>query len=360
MDLTLDILQDAITNLAKKARKDSIKRRQRRNLSVPAAKWIAPAMIKGRQGYALSVVLATVGCSHAISEAGGCTMCSYLLDGTEEHPTHEQLIQQFEVALGKLEEKPVPYSVKIYTSGSFLDTREVSIIARKAILEKIGRDERIEEVVLESRPEYVSDSLMHEVKSILGDRKIEIGIGLESTNDQVRSLCINKGFTLDKFQEALEICKTHGIGIRAYVLVKPPFLTERDALLDSVSTIIKAAEMGITTASINPVNVQSYTLVERLWRSRDYRPPWLWTVVEILKQARKEVNHTIPILCDPVAAGKSRGTHNCGICDSSIIQAIRSFSLSQDLDVFDDLSCGCRNLWEHVLTHEDISLVSHL
>ncbi|MBD3406210.1 MAG: TIGR01210 family radical SAM protein [Candidatus Lokiarchaeota archaeon] len=355
-----NILRDAIAEIARTARKDSIKKRKKRDLSRPASKWIVPTRLGNKIGTALSIVLSTVGCSHASSESGGCTMCSYLLDGTEEPPTSEQIVHQFQTAMHAVDDKESPISVKLYTSGSFLDSREVSDSARSEILQKISEDDRVEQVVIESRPEYVNDSLMSDIRCILGDRIVEIGIGLESISDSIRSICINKGFTLDDFTKALETCKEYNIGIRAYVLVKPPFLTERDALLDSVSTIVKAAELGVSTVSVNPVNVQSYTLVEKLWRARDYRPPWLWTVVEILKQAREAVDSQVTIVCDPVAAGKSRGTHNCGDCDTSFVKAIRSFSLEQNPIVFGSLSCDCKREWQHILSHEDVSLMHHI
>jgi len=286
-------------------------------------------------------------------------MCSYLLDGTARNPTPAQLISQFEGAISKIDGESAPLSVKIYTSGSFLDAEEVPLDARNHILEKIASDDRFVQVVLESRPEYVSDDSMLEMRSILGECDIEIGIGLESSSDDIRNLCINKGFSLRDFQRAKDIANEHEIGVRSYVLVKPPFLTERDSIVDAVKTITDAIEMGVTTVSVNPVNVQKYTLVEYLWRNREYRPPWLWSVVEILKRAYDESEGMVPIICDPVASGKERGTHNCGKCDAEFTRAIRDFSLHQNTDIFTQLDCDCKENWEHILRHEDASNLVH-
>jgi radical SAM enzyme (TIGR01210 family) len=286
-------------------------------------------------------------------------MCSYLLDGSEEMPTSDQLVKQFETAMKDLEDKQAPLSVKIYTSGSFLDPTEIPEDARTAILEIIGSDNRVREVVLESRPEYVQATVLSDVRRILGDRMIEIGMGLESSNDLVRTVCINKSFDLQDFKRSLDTAKQHNIGMRAYVLLKPPLMSERDAMLDAITTISVAQTLGVTTVSLNPVNVQNDTLVEKLWNRRKYRPPWLWSVLEVLREASKESDGWMRIVCDPVAAGKIRGSHNCGKCDSEIVQAIRDYSLNQDASVLQKPTCGCLQQWEHVLRHEDTSQLIH-
>ncbi len=359
----MDTLSEQIRNTVKhasiRARGESIARRRPKSLTTPSAAWTVPSRIGSVQGTALSIVLSSIGCAHARSSEGGCTMCSYLLDGTDKNPTEEEFLLQFQSAMSKLDKHSAPLSVKIYTSGSFLDADEIPASTRNQILESISNDDRIKEVVLESRPEYVTDSVLTEVRSILGDRRVELGTGLESSSDVVRSVCINKNFDLLSFRDSVDTAKRHGVGTRAYVLLKPPFLTERSALLDSQKTISDALALGVSTISLNPVNVQRNTLVEDLWEKGKFRPPWLWSVVEVLCHAHRLAAGSVSIVCDPVAAGKSRGVHNCGKCDASVVDAIRRFSLDQDVRIFETLTCDCKSLWHHVLEHEDVTLQTH-
>ena len=359
MEELLRRINEVVKKVTLQARGDSLRRRKRRDPTRPSAKWITPARIGREQGTALAIVLSTIGCAHARSDSGGCTMCSYLLDGAQESPTSEQIVSQFKVALEELESKNPPLSIKIYTSGSFLDDEEIHPTARSEILRIIAKDDRIREVVLESRPEYVTDEILSDIRAALGDRRIEIGMGLESASDTIRTICINKDFNLQKFIEALKTAKRFNIGIRAYVLLKPPLLTERDSLLDAISTIHEARAMGVTTVSLNPVNVQKNTLVEKLWARGNYRPPWLWSVLEVLREVSSTSDEWMKVVCDPVAGGKRRGAHNCGKCDADIMDAIRRFSLSQDADVLQNLTCACTTQWEHALKHEDFSMVIH-
>ena len=359
MEEALKRINESVQQATLQARGSSLRKRRKRDPTLPSAKWVAPARVGREQGTALAVVLSTIGCAHARSDSGGCTMCSYLLDGVQDMPTSEQIVAQFKTAMSELESKKSPLSVKIYTSGSFLDEEEIPADARSEILRLIAEDDRIREVVIESRPEYVTDSTLSDIRKILGDRIIEIGMGLESASDTVRTVCINKNFDLQMIKNSLKTAKNYNIGARAYVLLKPPLLTERDALLDAISTVEVARSLGVTTVSLNPVNIQKDTFVERLWTRGNYRPPWLWSVIEVLREASSTSDEWMKIVCDPVAGGKKRGPHNCGQCDGEIVKSIRQFSLTQDPYLLQTLTCDCEAQWKHVLKHEDFSLVAH-
>jgi len=57
---------------------------------------------------------------------------------------------------------------------------------------------------------------------------------------------------------------------------------------------------GLTqTISLNPTNVQRNTAVEYLWKRKQYRPAWLWSMVEILKESKTLTNAVVK--CDRCA-----------------------------------------------------------
>jgi len=101
--------------------------------------------------------------------------------------------------------------------------------------------------------------------------------------------------------------------------------------------------------SLNPCSVQRGTELEYYWKRREYRPPYLWSVLSILSRAREHV------VCDPLEGGRERGAHNCGLCDRSILQGIRDYSLSGDKELIRgllEMDCACREEWEFVLEKE--------
>ncbi|MFB6305128.1 MAG: TIGR01210 family radical SAM protein, partial [Haloferacaceae archaeon] len=103
------------------------------------------------------------------------------------------------------------------------------------------------------------------------------------------------------------------------------------------------------TVSMNPCNVQRYTMVDELHFRGGYRPPWLWSVAEILEDT---ADVDAIVVSDPVGAGEDRGAHNCGECDDAVFNAIKDFDLRQDPAVFDQVSCECEGVWETVLAEE--------
>ncbi|RLI75319.1 TIGR01210 family radical SAM protein [Archaeoglobales archaeon] len=289
----------------------------------------------------LTVILKTKGCYWA--RKGGCLMCGYIADSYPS--SYEELIKQFEFAVGSKEFQVL----KIFTSGSFFDVREIPERFRKYIYSKID-ELNVKKLIVESRPEFVTQNVVTEISNLRFE--VEVGIGLETADDFIREHCINKGFTFKDFERAAKLLKENDIRVKAYLLLKPPFLSEREAIEDSINSAIKIKNL-VDVVSLNPTNIHSNTYVERLWKLKLYRPPWLWSVVEVLRQVNKK---KIKIISDPVAAGKVRGTHNCGKCDKEVARAIRNFSLYQDVNLL-NVDCNCKELWEKVVGLEDFSRI---
>ncbi|HKL27759.1 MAG TPA: archaeosine biosynthesis radical SAM protein RaSEA [Natrialbaceae archaeon] len=294
----------------------------------------------------LTIVLNTGGCRWA--RAGGCTMCGYVAESVEGGTVpHEALVDQVEAVLEHERENaddPAPL-VKIYTSGSFLDEREVPAETREFVAETFADRERI---VLESLPDFVDDEKL----SAFTDRglAVDVAIGLETATDRVRHDCVNKYFDYDDFVDAVETADAAGAGVKAYLLLKPPFLSESEAVADMKRSIRRVADLGpVHTVSMNPTNVQRYTMVDELYFRNGYRPPWLWSVVDIL---RDTADVDAIVVSDPVGHGSDRGPHNCGECDDRVARAIEDFDRRQDPSVFEQVGCECEATWDAVMERE--------
>jgi hypothetical protein len=292
----------------------------------------------------LTIILNTGGCRWA--RAGGCTMCGYVSESVEGGSvTHEQLMDQIQVCLDHEEENAEEQSglIKIYTSGSFLDEREVGAESRQAIAETFGDRDRI---VVESLPDFVSEGKLEDFTS--QGLETDVAIGLETATDRVRKDCVNKYFAFEDFIAASEEAEAAGAGIKAYLLMKPPFLSEPEAVEDMKRSVRRCAEYA-HTVSMNPCNVQRYTMVDDLFFRGGYRPPWLWSVAEVLEDT---ADADAIVVSDPVGHGQERGPHNCGECDDLVQKAIKDFDLRQDPSVFEQVSCECEATWEFVMSEE--------
>ncbi len=292
----------------------------------------------------LTIILNTGGCRWA--RAGGCTMCGYVAESVEGGTVaHDALMDQLDACLEHEREQadePCPL-VKIYTSGSFLDEREIPRKTRRAIADTFGDRERI---VVESLPDFVEHDRLAEFTE--QGLAVDVAVGLETATDRVRHDCVNKYFDFSEFVAASEQARAAGAGIKAYLLMKPPFLSESEAVADMKSSIRRCAEYA-HTVSMNPCNVQRHTMVEELYHDGGYRPPWLWSVAEVLEAT---ADADALVISDPVGHGSDRGPHNCGECDDHVQTAIKDFDLRQDSSVFEQVSCECERTWEAVMERE--------
>ncbi|MFW5963649.1 MAG: archaeosine biosynthesis radical SAM protein RaSEA [Natronomonas sp.] len=295
----------------------------------------------------LTIILNTGGCRWA--RAGGCTMCGYVAESVEGGSVgHENLMTQIQHCLDHEAENAdgeTAALIKIYTSGSFLDEREVPAETRRAIAETFADRDRI---VVESLPDFVD-------REKLGDfteqgLETDVAIGLETATDRVRHDAVNKYFDFSEFEAACEEALAAGAGVKAYLLMKPPFLAESDAVEDMKRSVRRCSAVeGCHTVSMNPCNVQRYTMVEELFHDGGYRPPWLWSVCEVLESTAQT---DAIVVSDPVGHGSDRGPHNCGECDDLVQRAIKDFDRRQDPSVFEEVSCECEATWEYVMGEE--------
>jgi len=311
----------------------------------PLASW------RGKERYNNTVVE----CLTIIFESGGCSwsrcrMCSYRFERYRSQSCDE-LSRHLHAQLAwvkseyPLEEFPL---IKIFTSGSFFDSAEVPPEFR----EEVARAFRGKTVIAESRPEYITEDTIGPFTAGLdsgaGGIPLYCAIGLETTSDFIREKCINKGFTYADFTRAAHAAHANGAGVKAYLLFKPLFLTESEAVTDMRSSLTELAGK-VDMISMNPCTVQRRTELETYWRQGAYRPPYLWSVLTILRDA------PVHVTCDPLGGGQKRGPHNCGTCDYEITRGIRDYSLTADRDLIGallDLDCGCKAEWEFVYARE--------
>jgi len=342
-----NIISEKINFLRKKA----LKKRKNLDLNKPVAFWIKEDRLINEIGKEFTIILRTKGCNWALSDSGGCSMCGYVQDASIEQVQPEQLINQFDYAfqrkIEEIQNDDSNYIIKLFNSGSFFDDNEVMPSVRIHIYKKINETKKFKELVVESRTEYISAEKLVEMNNHLIDKYIEIGIGLETTDDYIRNNYINKGFLFKQFQDALKLCKENNIGVKAYLLFKPPFLSEQAAIDDCSKSIQTLIQMGVNSISINPVNIQKGSLTENLWYRKRYRSPWYYSLFSCLKRSiSQEDLKTTRILSDPSGSGGKRGIHNClkKECNSNMSSMLQSFVLNQNRDELrhNKNECDCK------------------
>jgi radical SAM enzyme (TIGR01210 family) len=177
---------------------------------------------------------------------------------------------------------------------------------------------------------------------------------VETARDDIRELILNKGVTT---KELLKVGKKfHGrqTQLLAYVLLKPPFLNETEAIEDTISTIELSLEIGAAVVSIEAVSIQHFTTVSLLWEAGYYKPPWIWSIFEIVKRTA-HLGITIRIGGFEFYPIPKEFTSNCSACNQEMINRINEFNSTNDLNVIENLKCSskCDIKWKEELKDTD-------
>ncbi len=307
------------------------------SLDQPVATWTERELLDGEQVEAGVAILRTRGCYWSIRE--GCAMCGYFNDTVPGGVSTEALLAQWAQVIPHLTGKRY---AKIYTSGSFLDPTEVPLdFAIQAMAEMHAAG--VEKVLVESLPEFVHARHMDYGAA----PALEVAIGLESATPLVLDKCVNKRMKWNGFMRSCANARDVGASVKAYVLLKPPFLNEAQAIDDTVSSVKQAAS-HVDKISINPVNVQRHTVVERLWKRGEWSAPWLWSVAEVL---HRTADCDVRVYSDPTGGGTQRGAHNCGTCDQALLDGLTTHRLGGEMPV---AVCDCRGRWEALLAQGEV------
>lgn len=246
----------------------------------------------------------------------GCYNCGYF-SGTRHHyylsmteiEYHQSIIRQLNWVETNYKKVDIFDGINIVGDGSFLNYWEIPKRTQVECFKNFAKWKNISRILIESRPEYINKQWLEELTGFLRDDQIlEIAIGIESTDDFIRSHCINKGFgnITDRLNEysikniLANIATFKGrVRIQAYLLIKPAFLNEKEALMDAINSgrilyqwakdIHPENPHKILSIKYEPMVVSRGTLLEVLYKRTDngkrmYNPLNYWTVAELLAE----------------------------------------------------------------------------
>lgn len=285
------------------------------DLDRPVSLWKELDRIRGFPEQTTVVIFRTRGCSWY--NFSSCSMCGYFNDVSSK-VSEENLLKQVDHMVDSLNGSRV---LKVFTSGSFLDPVEIPVSVRNYFYESIRG--RVDEVLVESRTEYLNEKNLSGLNSY--GVQSRIAIGLESANDYIMKNSVNKGSNFSKYLSAVKSIKSLGLELRTYLLFKPPFLSEIQAMEDILDSIRKISDFS-NDVSVNPMNIQKNTMVEHLWKRGLYRPPRLWSIAKILLESRGLGTQVVSY---PTGGNRERGAHN-DRHDQKLLDLIFSASLNQE------------------------------
>ena len=205
-----------------------------------------------------------------------CLMCDLWKNTLTEIVPPGAIPRQIEFALTQLGGSP--QQIKLYNSGSFFDPAAIPLGDYPEIARKISFAKH---VAVESHPRLIGEKALR-LRDLLSG-SLEVALGLETVHPQVLPR-LNKKFDLGHFSRAAKFLRQAGIALRAFVLVKPPFLDDAAGIEWAVKSAAFAFSCGATVVSLIPTRGGNGAL-ERLRDMGDFAPPRLVTLESALEQS---------------------------------------------------------------------------
>lgn len=302
-----------------------------------------------------ALLLPGAGCSWA-KKSGGCFMCGFtptILRITDAKMfSKDEILGIFKIGYEKVKGNQ-PEELAIYNGGSFLNPDEISLDSQVEICKEVRGNSMVNLLSIESRPEFITRENIKFLVSELWDKKLQVGIGLECEDDEIRERCINKGFSRKDYEKAVKILKDNNVDVKTYVFIKPLYISEREAIDEAVKTAEYAHSVGSDEIAFEAALVQRYTKMEDEYSKGNYRPPWLWSILEVLKKVGQFRNIKISLgdfNDTPIPIALPR---NCSNCDLEFKKLFGIYRISNNVMIFNKINCACREEWEKELTEND-------
>jgi hypothetical protein len=329
---------------------------------------LEPPSITQKNKKRLIVILNSRGCSYAIGGEGPCFNCGLVTASSQgREVSYKNTIKQFDKILNHYNFNDLNIvELDLFNAGSLLDDWQIGAAARESLFAKIATIDRIKDILIDSRPEDVTEDKILRIKKIIKNKQLWVGIGLETSNDRIRNLCINKNFSLKNFEKAVKILNKYKVNLFAYLIFKPAFLTEYEAIKNAKDTIKYLSSFSKMLSiplriSLEPGVVQGDCLLTKLYSEGFYNTPWLWSIIKVIKETYKYANgclrvgipEEIPKIIDR-RRNYSKTEKTCR-CSSLVEKHISNYNQKRTIDIFDFLpKCDCQKRWKAFLTKERI------
>ena len=177
--------------------------------------------------------------------------------------------RQIDYALSRLPARP--QQVKLYNSGSFFDPTAIPLADYAAVAQRVSCAANL---VVESHPRLISENVL-KLRDLLAS-SLEVAMGLETVHPEVLPR-LNKHLSLSDFAKAAGFLRHSGIAVRAFILLKPPFLSEAEGLEWAVKSAEFAFASGVEVISLIPTRAGNGAL-DRLREAGEFAPPRLPTL----------------------------------------------------------------------------------
>src|SRR5450759_4875986 len=202
-----------------------------------------------------------------------CLMCDLWKNTTNISVPVGAIPNQIEWALDHL---PDVKHLKLYNSGSFFDGRAIPEEDYKRIASLVSN---FETVIVESHPRLINEKCLL-FRDMLKP-ELQVALGLETVHPEILRK-LNKQMTLEDFMNSVSYLTEHGILSRAFVLLRPPFLSESEGIYWAERSIDFAFSIGVECCTVIPVRAGNGAM-DLLLEKGDFTPPDIHSLETVLE-----------------------------------------------------------------------------
>ena len=251
-------------------------------------------------------------------------MCDLWKNTTDIRVPAVAIPEQIDFALSHL---PSARHVKLYNNGNFFDRQAVPPEDYAAIA---GQVRGFSSVIVENHPGFCGPVCLR-FRDLLGT-DLEIAIGLETVHAEILDR-LNKRMMLDDYQRAVGFLRRHDIGVRTFILLRPPFMNEQEGIEWALRSIDHAFSVGAQCCSVIPTRAGN-GIMNQLQMSGAFAPPRLASMETVLEAGLRMGRGRV--LMDLWDVEQS---NDCPRCGPLRAERLRCMNLSQQ--VVPAVTCAC-------------------
>jgi radical SAM enzyme (TIGR01210 family) len=197
-----------------------------------------------------------------------CVFCDLWQHTAPRGQASEPIGDQIRRALAETEGQGRDWA-KLYNAGSFFDAGAIPSAELPGIAELCRPFAR---VIVECHPTLVRPAVFA-FRDQIRPAQLEVALGLETAHPETLAK-LNKGITPDDFARAAGLLRNGDVDIRAFVLVRPPFLEPATGLDWVFRSLEFAFAAGASVVSLIPTRLGNGAL-EALAAAGQFVPPTL-------------------------------------------------------------------------------------
>jgi len=172
-----------------------------------------------------------------------CLMCDLWKNTLDYRVAPGMIPHQITWALNHL---PPAKHIKLYNSGNFFDGKAIPEQDHAEIAQMLAG---FETVTVECHPKLINEKCLNFKDDLKPD--LHMAIGLETVHPDILPK-LNKGMDLNDFERSIRFLNRNNIPSRAFVLLRPPFMTESEGIKWAKRSIDYAFYLGVECCVVIP------------------------------------------------------------------------------------------------------------